>query len=547
MRKLIVLIWLASMGLAPTALCGTFYNDTSGSVTIIFWWYFDTSPCTVANDSPGHVVGAGSSYSFTVTSGSHVMCQVASGAGCGSSAVRLNETCGLDYYNGFGPWAPTNSAVAHYGSCTSTNCESLVLVNVDSVPRTFQIQSNNMGIGSFNMQTLETVTLNPGREYQKNICSSDNFQLQACRAPVGNSDGVGVIQQTLGNCDMMYFSHSVAGPTTRDSAQMADNTSTNAFPSPLYNGGSTNIAWGTNGAAATEGTVRSGFSALFDEASKVGATLHDDLQRAGTNTDGKLDADLLAFKAANHFDMTNGPSDSSWTNAMTGTHRTDAATIWADAQSGPVSSAASTLQGLATTAGNAGYAVLGSDVGGGGSGFGWTVHAGDYTFEVGAGSGESWSLLTQCASISRQVLTWIACLGYLLKVAQDIYRVVRMIALTKGASVVPLQFSFAGIGGNVAGVVLYLLIIVAGMALWAIWLGVMLSSVTGGSFDLGGLMGTVSTSPVAGMNAGGLALLCMFVPIGLVFGLALAYLAWRMSVSKMVLLFTAATKALCGW
>jgi hypothetical protein len=560
MRKLIIslLVGLASWGLVPAfGATSSVVVNNHGATTLLFTQLYvaDANPCTMLA-APQTTVASGGTVTITVNSGYHFLLRLDSGSCVPIGSAAFPPSCPVSSYPylGSGVMVEGADATIDYCSGATTNCQSLQILNQDSVPRMFQIQSNNMGLMAFNMATIATVTLNPGAAYSKDICSTDTFQLQACRAPVGNSDGSSVIQQALGNCDMMYFSSSES-PGVFQPVQKADNTATNGNLSAHFNGDQSNIAFFTNSAAATEGTLKSGFSALYDEASKVGTTLHTDLQGLGaSNSMGQLDADLNAFKFANHNDLSNGfaglhgSGDASWTNQLFGTHHTDASTMWGDAQSGPLAPAAATMQSWSDTAKSASDAYMSSGGDGGGAGFSYTIHAGTGgDFHFGPDGSQAWSMMTSCAEVSRKILTWLAVVGYLLKVAQDIFRVVRMFALSKGAIVPNLEFTFAGIGGNMAGVALYLLVLIAGLAIWAVWLGVMLAGATGGSTDLGGLLTTAAGNPTTGMNSGGLALVEMFVPLGLVFGLVMAYLAWRMSVSKLVLLFSAFTKALVGW
>jgi len=496
----------------------------------------------------------------------------------------------------------TGTVVVQFGTPPpTTHCSALNCINMDSRPWDYNIYSNNTSTLAFPRVLINSVSLPPGGQYQTSVCGpvgGDPFVLFSTQVP---TDGTAERYSCWGN-----QSNGSVTPVAPTQFQNTNSSAWNATnpAAPVFDGSNpTNIVYASGTNVATDPTLKSGFSAIYDATSKQTASEHTDM--AGVNSGlGTLNSTLSTFSSQTHTSLgtisstldsmstkldlvhadgenlgsefgtatnqlnsvlrtlTNGfnevsnaitnshTGDASWTNQFFANKYTDSTTIWANAQANGTG-VGDSVGPLSTWGGDAGtvFSAPGdSDLGQDGAFFsfdipmGHTVGGTELKAHFGPDATQAGQLLTTCADLSHRLFTWILCFVYVGKVAQDIYRTIRLMAMTKGMIVPNLSFSFAGFGGNMGGAALFLLTIVAGMGVYAIFLATMFTSFTsGGELDLPNIFSSVGGSnPLDHMGSSGLSLLCMFIPVGLVFGLASAYLTWRFTVSKLVAIFSVA-------
>lgn len=212
-----------------------------------------------------------------------------------------------------------------------------------------------------------------------------------------------------------------------------------------------------------------------------------------------------------------------------------------------------TLKGSLSSIANPGSV----DDGGGGSGFDYTIGA-PITLASGAvipamrvslnyGAGANFKGVLETM---RKLWVWLLCLGFLGKVVWDITGFLKVVVMTKGSLIPDLEFNLEGFtfggGGNMAGVLMFVFIVAAGMLLYAAALVGMFAAVYG-DVSWSSIISYASVHPLAGANTGGLSLLSACFPVSLFFSLISAFLTWRMTVNKLAIVLIAAARFIPGW
>ena len=299
----------------------------------------------------------------------------------------------------------------------------------------------------------------------------------------------------------------------------------------------------TNADIATEGTLQ-GISNLLVG---IGGTLTNGSFNGGTNGGGLTLTNYAEettlegiSNLLSEFATTNGENTnilSSYTNGMVTT---------ADAANAASAAAFSAVGGTLDTM----IAGAGTIFNGDGMGAGSEI---DVSIPMGTVGGHpvvmrirpEESEFATLFSIVKKVFKWVLTIAYIGKVVKYIQWVIFHVMAGRGIRMLPMFFEVAGTGGNFAGAVLMPIIIVATMGLWAAWLATFLASMTG-AIDWSGMIGNTTASPFATVEAGALHLLLACFPLDLAFSLVSAFILFRITATKLVVIVLGALRMLPG-
>ena len=486
----------------------------------------------------------------------------------GPLAISANGTYTL-YLNGAAPPPPTNRCV-------------FTIRNNSGLVRDYQLISLATGLplygarsGSFSGATFARAQ--PAQVVTLTVSSTNSCSDYGVESMIGAYPSAGQLNgQTVWAL--------IPGEGTTDEGQMPGYTysvtssssgwpSTNSppivtIPGPgggiLYsNSAYTNlpISFTSNGVPTdVNGSLQVGMSAIYQAVRESGATAHRDAENIRDVTSGGLSNVVNELAGINH-SITN--SAGSGTNAYSGSTNnlgriadkykdfTAAQAAAEEAMSGP----AGTVRGLAGTLNGGASAASGWDQVG--EGFSYqvrmNVRPGERplptfninplgTLSAGGGSTISFSSIAQ---VARQIFNWLLVAFYARLIVDKLVETWRSFSHMSGLNIQNLEVNIAGCGGNEIGMLLFPLIMIAVLALWAFTLGASLTLLFNG-FDVSGFFSQLTTNPLTGAIPQGVWLVAQFFPLGTFFGLSLAYLAYHLSQWVVEMIGAAAAKFLLG-
>jgi len=153
---------------------------------------------------------------------------------------------------------------------------------------------------------------------------------------------------------------------------------------------------------------------------------------------------------------------------------------------------------------------------------------------------------TQLAGTALAIWTLILWLGYALKCVKDVFEMADKLTLSRGTNIQPMEVEVVGTGGNAIGVAMASLFSLLVMAVYAAFLALTFTSLSGSVLGWSHMHSAVTSDPLAGMGSGALWLLQQFFPWPLATGLAFAYLTWWLSCVKILVLTRASVKIIFG-
>jgi len=439
-------------------------------------------------------------------------------------------------------WSPNNTGTPVYqaqsgtnaaGTCgalaapVSTNCSTLIIKNVDPVPRWFLVYTNG--------NPWQTDYINPGATKTFQYCVTNGTMIvTADRFALGGSDA----------SDGHY-----TGTQSTNGVPSATGQNVGGDPSSgiQYGGSTTNINWGTN-------TPDVGDSALYDLIQKIGQQAHSDAQTiaasAGSNgASASVNVSLtnnLTVQVTNTTDLSgvtnnlsalldaatnNGPGGS-YSNAIMG-KLSGGATNWSVAEG--------VVNGILNGIG------IGSDV---------TTLAGKYEAPDVGDSGAPDMSLTFCGQILNLDpaimfpgavlvcywgLTLIAYLQFGRSVAKLFSETVRGFQTQQLGGVPDMEVMAATFGGNVAGVAVALIVpivFVGGFALMMhVVFGILINSI----------IGALHFSDFKnGLGSVGFYLLSTFFPLQTVLSLACTRITMQFTIGNLVIIASGVSRFLFG-
>lgn len=315
----------------------------------------------------------------------------------------------------------------------------------------------------------------------------------------------------------------------------------------IYSGNISNINWGAGATnSATDGTIQKGFSALYDGIAKNTAEVSANGKRLD-GLGGKLDTINTSVGGVTTAvtDAKNGImgaiSNTAFHGGSTnfdGTGYTNLANQYknySDARSAAESAQATALgeiDTMITQVGSGHGAMEGSFA--------------DLSVVIPIpglnGANEHDMTINPITSEFQEVITkayrlqlFLCILIYASRVVIDLMNFIKTMAQTKFASIPNMNFTILGSGGNLAGITTHATLVVAVMALWAAILGTVFGAWFG-DINWNTMFSTIAGKPITpGSSSGvnqGLGLLARFVPLDTVFGLAFAYIVWRLTMLK---------------
>jgi hypothetical protein len=141
-------------------------------------------------------------------------------------------------------------------------------------------------------------------------------------------------------------------------------------------------------------------------------------------------------------------------------------------------------------------------------------------------------------AMAKRFLAWVLVALFLGKVVHDSYKIIDSLGRIRGQNVQNLDTA----GFNIAGALLALVLPIVFLVGWAVVLAVALTWPFG-ALDV---FGTYTSNPLSGGNSISLSLFGAFFPMQLCFSLINAYLVWRISCTKALLIYAAAARFLIG-
>lgn len=487
--------------------------------------------------------------------------------------------------------AGPQSACGPAQSCTWTFTAKIK--NTDTVPQLFQIYKNDVPLAGpcesagpaaiktyLQIKPGETGTIGAG-----GLCDTNGLSVRQLTGNVVAGAILGENGQT-----QCYFDGTVQAEVPNQAGGVWSQgnpgtpgvvNNTGSTPGGGYVPGesSTNTAgYTTNGpiqfgpavGAASESTLRSGFSAVYDALAKQTKAISDgfeltSLQLSGvsnlvsgskdliarlvdTNASGfarvgslldqmgsnlaALSNEELTWYASNEFHFrtnVHGPGDSLGTNVEAALEIRDRRMPEAEGQMD---------QGIAMF--QAGV-QSGDDGGSGGSPI--SIQMGDYVMEANLMPGEfhnMWSLMSKIAA-------WLLLAGFMVKVANDAYRFVTFIGPVQPTSVPNLMGTVFGIGGN-WGITVYPLVVTAILVTYAGLVALLINLISGHADWIGTFVqGPLAASGQAGAAVSkGVSWLRVAFPFGLLFDLTIAYIIFKLTLAKAAMLASALIKSLVG-
>lgn len=496
------------------------YNDSDVSLT----WY--SRYVNLANPCAGEGVGGANTMaphtmlSFESTGNYQWFGWVQTAPSCAGGGTgnlvtgRPYDGCGYALRLGFGPW--TSAGYTFHFSCNPvTNyCASLDCVNTDSVSHNYKIYSNAVGVVGVQIGT-------------KFLYSGDQMHLQICGPTNGVPFNLYAIETTIGgNADIVRntcigtMSTNVALPQPPQKFQNTNSPSWNATnPVPTYDGNTTNINWGGPTNLATEGTLKTGLSALWDAIWKGNNTLDADL-RALTNM-GVWGGDKYA---------TNTPG------AINYGHGTNATIADGQAALGQADTDAATAEtGMGTAP---------------------TVDGGSASIFTFSFCGQTINLdpentMPGLGGVVRNLIGWGATIWFMFWLLDWYKKLVTVTATAQTGGVPDLEVDVAGFGGNVAGWVAAVTVSIVFIGLWVGIFTYLFSKV----FNLQS-SAYFTTNPWSGMSgfyysaksagAAALYLLNLYIPMSYIMSLVWSRFTLGIALPKLVLAAAAASRMLWG-
>lgn len=296
----------------------------------------------------------------------------------------------------------------------------------------------------------------------------------------------------------------------------------------VYAGGTSNIIWGTN-------TPNVGDSALYDAITKIGQQAHDDAQElklamASNNGSGSLDLSTVEQKLEQI--RTNTEPKVADTNApfsLSGTASNISSAAQIRATVGEVTDVDTGFENLKTTL--AGPGTISRPAGGPA-----TIQLGEFAMIIDPMADARWS---EVWAFALKFFTWVLIAGFLTKVVVDALALLHAIAAGQQTKVPNLIFGAqaAGTGkiSNTAGVVLVVVIVVAALLAYAACLAIWISSfATWTDWVSAFNSNPISTSGFSGSVSTGVNWLMHIFPIDLAISLTVAYVLFRVTMSKAV-------------